>query len=426
MIIDNELKIKNPLKIIGPGLLIAATGVGAGDLAGGAFAGSKLGMAVLWAVLLGAFFKYVINEGLARYQLATDKTLLEGLFGKYGKPVEIFFLIYLLVWSFAVGSAMISACGVAAHALIPIMDTPEKGKIFWGIIHSLIGLAIVWRGNYNSFEKIMSAMVAMMFIAVVSTAIFIKPDYVEILKGTFIPAIPHYINPDGKDQGVVWTLALMGGVGGTLTILSYGYWIREKGRTAADFLKTCRIDIAVAYFFTAIFGISMVIISSHINLDQESSAKLIITLSKKLTEIIGETGSIIFMIGAWAAVFTSLLGVWQSVPYMFADFWNMFRKTHAVKGNVDTKGKPYRIYLLAITFVPMIGLAYQFVAIQKLYAVLGSLVIPFISLVLLLLNRKKETGIYSNKILTDILLVLIILFFVYTGLPEIYSALFGG
>ena len=51
------MKFGNPLKIIGPGLLIAATGVGAGDLAGGAFAGSKLGVAVLWAVLLGAFFK---------------------------------------------------------------------------------------------------------------------------------------------------------------------------------------------------------------------------------------------------------------------------------------------------------------------------------------------------------------------------------
>ena len=45
------------LAVIGPGILISATGVGAGDLAAGAFAGSKLGVAVLWAVLLGAFIK---------------------------------------------------------------------------------------------------------------------------------------------------------------------------------------------------------------------------------------------------------------------------------------------------------------------------------------------------------------------------------
>ena len=36
---------------IGPGILVAATGGGAGDLATGAFAGAKLGVAVLWAVV---------------------------------------------------------------------------------------------------------------------------------------------------------------------------------------------------------------------------------------------------------------------------------------------------------------------------------------------------------------------------------------
>jgi len=42
------------LAILGPGILVAATGVGAGDLATGALAGSKLGPAVLWAVVVGA------------------------------------------------------------------------------------------------------------------------------------------------------------------------------------------------------------------------------------------------------------------------------------------------------------------------------------------------------------------------------------
>lgn len=37
--------------IIVPGLLIAATGVGAGDLATAGFAGSQLGVLILWAVV---------------------------------------------------------------------------------------------------------------------------------------------------------------------------------------------------------------------------------------------------------------------------------------------------------------------------------------------------------------------------------------
>jgi len=53
---------KRVLKILGPGILVAATGVSASDLATGAFTGSQLGMAVLWAVLVGAFLKFVLIE----------------------------------------------------------------------------------------------------------------------------------------------------------------------------------------------------------------------------------------------------------------------------------------------------------------------------------------------------------------------------
>lgn len=48
--------------VLGPGLLVAATGIGAGDLATASFTGSILGTAVLWAAVLGAFLKYVITE----------------------------------------------------------------------------------------------------------------------------------------------------------------------------------------------------------------------------------------------------------------------------------------------------------------------------------------------------------------------------
>src|ERR671916_587422 len=109
-------------EVLGPGLLVAATGVGVGDIAGAGFAGSRLGYAVLWAAVLGSFVKFVVNEGLARWQLATGQTLLEGAVLRFGRPVQWLFLVYLLVWSWAVGSALISAAGIAGHALFPVFD----------------------------------------------------------------------------------------------------------------------------------------------------------------------------------------------------------------------------------------------------------------------------------------------------------------
>ena len=47
---------------IGPGLLLAATGVGGGDLATGSFAGSILGTAVLWVVTTKWYFAHVSSK----------------------------------------------------------------------------------------------------------------------------------------------------------------------------------------------------------------------------------------------------------------------------------------------------------------------------------------------------------------------------
>ena len=57
--------------MVAPGILLAATGVGAGDLLSSSLAGSQVGLAVLWAALGGALLKFVLSEGLARWQLAT-------------------------------------------------------------------------------------------------------------------------------------------------------------------------------------------------------------------------------------------------------------------------------------------------------------------------------------------------------------------
>lgn len=388
------------LAIITPGLLVAATGVGAGDLATGSIAGSKLGVAILWAVALGAFVKFVLSEGLARWQLATGQTILEGAINTLGPIVSIAFLIYLLPWSFVTGAAMMSACGITMHAIWPAFDDPTTGRLVFGIGHSLIGLALVWIGGFRVFQKVMGVCIAIMFLSVIATAVMLRPDAGEIARGVLVPRIP-----DFRGDGLIWTIALMGGVGGTLTIICYAYWMREVGRTSPADLRTCRIDLAVGYAATALFGMSMVVIASGIHVEG-GGARLIVNLAAQLESALGPIGRWLFLIGAWAAVFSSLLGVWQAVPYVFADFVRAVRKQMAEGANesvarasrpcnypdvdsVNTKSWTYRGYLLALTFVPMIQLARPFTQVQQYYAVLGAAFIPMLGLVLLALNTRR-------------------------------------
>jgi Mn2+/Fe2+ NRAMP family transporter len=388
--------------IIGPGMIVAATGVGAGDLATGAFTGSKLGVAVLWAVVLGATLKYTINEGLARWQLMTGTTLLEGVTRHLGRWAIGLFLAYLVFWTFFVASALMSASGVAMHAVLPLRD-PQSDKIFYGIAHSALAVFLIRYGGYKWFERIMSACVGVMFTVVVGAAIAIGPDWPAVLRGLVWPAIP-----EADGEGVSWTIALMGGIGGTVTVLSYGYWIREEGRQGAGEIRTCRIDLAVGYAMTALFGLGMVIIGSELldlEGDPNKGTTFVLGLAKQLEGRLGAIGPLVrwgFVLGAWAAIFSSVLGVWQSVPFLFADSWRLLTsKTHQpdeqAAAAIDENSRPYILYQTALATIPAISLVFNFVQMQKYYAMVGALFIPVLAVVLLVLNRRPELGAEKNS-----------------------------
>ena len=402
---------KGLLTAVGPGMLVAATGVGAGDLATAALTGSRLGLAILWAVVAGAFVKFVLNEGLTRWQLATGETLLEGAMRRLGRPAQYIFLAYLLAWSFMVAAALMSASGIAAHAILPIADDPSDGKIVYGALLSLVGLAMVRIGGYRLFEKVMGFFIAVMFLTVLITAILLKPPLGAVLKGLAWPSIP-----DLAGNGLSWTIALMGGVGGTVTVLCYGYWIREEGRGSAEDLAGCRFDLGLAYAVTALFGVAMVVIGSAIEADGKG-ATLVIRLADRLGGELGTLGKWAFLIGAFGAIFSSLLGVWQSVPYLFSDLWGMMRAGDSPPPPVSTDSAVYRWFLYGLALLPMAGLWVGFAKMQKTYAVFGAVFMPMLALVLLLLNGRTDWigRQYRNRPLTTILLLLILIFFAAAG-----------
>jgi Mn2+/Fe2+ NRAMP family transporter len=66
------------VRIIGPGLVLAATTVGIGDFVSNAVAGERFGTTFVWAILLAALLKYFLTEGLGRWHLASGQTIIYG------------------------------------------------------------------------------------------------------------------------------------------------------------------------------------------------------------------------------------------------------------------------------------------------------------------------------------------------------------
>ena len=407
------------IHIILPGLLVAATGVGAGDLATASIVGSLLGVSVLWAVIAGGVMKYFLTEGIGRWQLASQQSLLAGIKHHFGRFIGLCFLPYLLLWSFFVGAALISACGVTLNALLPLFSDPTQGKIILGIFCSISGLLMLKIGGFALFEKVMGICIAAMFITVVTTAIILWPSTSQVLSGAFLPRFEaiHW-------QHFNWIVALIGGVGGTVTMLCYGYWIREKGRTGTDSIAICRIDLAVGYSATILFGIAMVIIASHIEISG-SGADLLVKLAQQLEDTLGLWGRWIFLIGAFGAVFSSLLGVWQAVPLIFSETWQLFIKpvtkkdnSAAVPANSNaannlSQTREYFYFQIALATIPMLGLWVSFKNAQQFYALTGALFIPLMALALLVLNNYKIKKPFSNSWLNNIALCITLIFFAY-------------
>lgn len=420
------MKPQAMLRAIGPGILVAATGVGAGDLATASLAGAALGLAALWAVVVGAFLKFIVNEGLARWQLATGTTLVEGCVVHLGRGVLCGFLAYLVVWSFLVAAALMSAIGVTMHAIWPLagegVEAAQQDKVTYGALLSLATIVLVKLGGYRLFEKVMAATIVLMFVTVVATAIAMEPPWRDVLHGLVWPAIP--------PGGALWTIAIIGGVGGTVTVLCYGYWIREEGRTGIEGLPLCRLDLAIGYAVTAVFGLAMIIVGNSLGPMEGGGATLVVRIAARLEEVLGAAGPVFkwaFFAGAWGAVFSSMLGVWQSVPYLFADLWQLAHGG-TPREKIDTRSWPYQAYLYAIGTVPMLGLlAFNFQSMQKVYAVVGALFIPMLAVVLLVLNGRRElVGAENrNRWWTVAALVGALIFFAVASAIEICDTLLG-
>lgn len=372
---------------LGPGLLVAATGVGAGDLIAAAVAGQRYGLAVLWAVLVGAGCKWVLNEGIARWQLATGDSLIAGWSRNLPGWVSWYFGAYLTIWSFVIAGALGSACGVAAKALWPSAPVSVAA---WAGIHAVVGYGLVRWGRYVVFEKMMQGLIAIMFIVVVACGVGSNPDAMLFLEGITIPRVP---------AGSLWfVLGLIGGVGGSVTLLCYGYWIREKRWSGSEMHARVRWDLGIAYGLTAIFGLAVVVIAAGVSPGEASGAALVVALGDRLGDLFGPVGRGAFLVGFWCAVFSSLLGVWQGVPHLFADWWTQLKGNQSAGSPSLSETTAYRSFLLFLTLPPL-GLQVfdKPILVVVVYAVVGAFFMPFLAATLLVLNNRKQlVGTLTN------------------------------
>src|SRR5215211_5417641 len=101
----------------------------------------------------------------------------------------------------------------------------------------------------------MKLLVGVMGFSILLCALLTVADWGHVATAFFIPAVP-------ASSGS-YVLSIIGGIGGTISMLSYNYWMREEKLSGAGALGYVRGDVGIAYVFTALFGISIMLIANQ-------------------------------------------------------------------------------------------------------------------------------------------------------------------
>ena len=192
-----------------------------------------------------------------------------------------------------------------------------------------------------------------------------------------------------------------------------------------------RTDNALGYVVTGIFVLAMLVVGAEILAGQPlvQGDKGLLTLSDELAADYGQWARLPFLIGFFAVAFSSVIGVWNGVSLMFADWWRTWRMPRQAPAETaedyqraaGRRSAPFRVYLLWLTFPPMLllGLGKPF-QLTIVYGVLGALFMPFLAgtLLALLNSRSMMPAANRSRWVSNSLLALCLVLFVVVAAIE--------
>jgi len=252
-------------------------------------------------------------------------------------------------------------------------------------------------------------------------------------------------------------LALLGGIGGSLTVICYGYWMRAAAWRGPERLATVRSDVRLAYVFTGLFGVALVVIAAGVHPEAAGGSRIALDVAARLEAVAGPLARWVFLAGFWCTVFTAMLGVWQGVPQVYVDLVSAWRErgSSSVGGVPSPRGGAFEtptsrgdgtpptaengsgmesgvgsrsIYLAAVAYLagpPLVLLWHREpVGVVVTFSIAGAFFMPFLAATLLYLNNRREwVGALANRWLGNTALVVCLLVFGAVCVREVMRAL---
>lgn len=341
---------------IGPGLILAGSIVGTGELINTTGLGAKVGYTMLWLILLSCVIKVFVQIELGRYAITHGKTSLTAFNSLPGPRLGASWLCWLWLFMMLTTQAQIAAMeglvGQAAHQAMPgvsrafaqtvgIVYGPwgeylgQRPEYVWAVVTGLAAIALLLSGGYRRLETITTLLVAVVTLFTVACVIGLAwtpyPVHWDELAGGLDFALPA--------AGIALAFSAFGITGvGASELFAYPYWCIEKGyaravgprsedpawaERARGWMRVMRLDAWFSMIVFTIATIAFYILGAavlHPQKIEPQGAGMLRELAAMYVPVLGGWTSTLFLLGAWAVLFKTLYVATAANSRLTADF----------------------------------------------------------------------------------------------------------
>ncbi|MGI5959493.1 MAG: Nramp family divalent metal transporter [Massiliimalia sp.] len=396
-------KFTEKLKTIGPGALVAAGFIGPGTVTTCTTTGASFGYTLLWAMLFSTIATILFQEMSARLGVVTQKGLGENVRDLAKHPATRIFAVIIIISAIFIGNVAyeagnLSGGSMGLSTLLPDTVSDSTIKTFMSISALVLGgiaFVLLWKGHYKSIENILIGLVLLMSVVFITTAIFSRPHWDQVIKGLFVPTMPT------TDDGWLSVVALIG-----TTVVPYNLFLHassasERWKNKED-VKSARLDTIISIGLGGLISMAVIISAAASFYGQDVTISSGADMAKQLEPLLGTWAKWFFGIGLFAAGFTSTI----TAPLSAA-----FATTGILGKNRDMKSGQFRFVWIAVLgagiIVSFLGKTNPVQLILFAQAA-NAVILPIIAIFLTIALNSKKLGEYKNSFLNNILSILVI------------------
>lgn len=285
--------MKKIFELIGPGFITAALVLGPGSLAVASKIGANYEYRLLWIVPLCVLFMGAFTVVSTRIGVNSEVSMLSQIRLKYGSSVAILIGVglFLVAASFQAGNSI--------GAGMIFSETLSTSAVPWIIGISAIAIFLLFfKAFFKILEKIMIGMVILMLVSFALTLIISNPDLSKLTE-QFIFGIPK-----GSEMLALALVASSFSIAGAFY---QSYLVQEKGWTKAKSKSYERESIS-GIIILGVITSTVLLVGASVLFPKEIAVNSATEMGMALEPIFGPYATKIFMLGLFAASFSSLLG----------------------------------------------------------------------------------------------------------------------